>query len=65
VTSGGLAPRKKIPGKPRVSNPALGLPRSTLSMIDIVPVRSLLTKNTAPPPSAARLPVIVVFSSRR
>ena len=52
---GRRAPRKKIPGRPRVSKPRLGLRTSREWRIRIVPVRSLLTKKTAPPPSLARL----------
>jgi hypothetical protein len=40
----------------------------TLSVIAIVPVRSLLTKKTAPPPSAAWLPLSrlpVMVSAKR
>ena len=52
-----------MPGKPRVSKPSLGLRRSVDFSIFIVPVRSLLTKKTAPPPSRAWLPVIRVPAS--
>ena len=45
-----------MPGRPRVSNPSLGLRwAATLPEIASVPVRSLLTKKIAPPPSAAWL----------
>lgn len=40
-----------MPGKPDVSNPSLGLRRRDDPSIVIVPLRSLLAKNTAPPPS--------------
>ena len=42
----------------------LGLSRSVESSIDSVPVRSLLTKKTAPPPSLAVLSSIIVPASR-
>ena len=46
-----------MPGRPAVWKPSLGLCCRTLCLIASVPVRSLLTKKMAPPPSAARLPV--------
>src|SRR6266516_3237709 len=55
TTVGLRAPRKKIPRRPGVSNLSLGLCRSVEFSIRIVPVRSLLTKKTAPPPSLAWL----------
>ena len=54
-------PRKKMPGS--VSNPSLGLRRRVEERISSVPVRSLLTKNTAPPPSRAWLRRIRVRAS--
>jgi hypothetical protein len=48
-------PSKKILGNPSVSNPLLGLPLSVELWIASVPVRSLLTKKSAPPPSLAWL----------
>lgn len=57
---GNFLPRKKMPGSLAVSNPSLGLRRRVERTIRIVPERSLLTKNTAPPPSLAWLSSIVV-----
>ena len=53
-----------MPGRPAVSNPSLGLCCRTLSLIASVPVRSLLTKKIAPPPSAARLPAMSAAGDR-
>ena len=60
VTCGGPLARTKIPGNPAVSKPALGFMARTELLIDKVPVRSLLTKKIAPPPSLAVLLVIFV-----
>ena len=57
---GSAAPRKKMPGKPAVSKPSLGLRRSVEPSMRSVPVRSLLTKKTAPPPSLAWLSSMIV-----
>ena len=57
-----------MPGRPAVWNPSLRLRSRTLFLIASVPVRSLLTKKIAPPPSAARLSVTelpVIVSSKR
>src|SRR5690349_7615708 len=59
-TLGFRAPRKKMPLKPAVSKPSLLFLRSVEFSIDIVPERSLLTKNTAPPPSLAWLFSMIV-----
>ena len=53
-----------MPGKPRVSNLALGLRRRVEFSIVIVPVRLLLTKKTAPPPSLALLFSMIVPAIR-
>src|SRR4051794_24091883 len=55
VSVGGRSPRKKMPGNPAVSKPALTLWRKVDESADIVPVRSLLTKKIPPPPSFAWL----------
>ena len=44
-----------MPGKPAVSKPALGLAQRVESVRASVPLRSLLTKKMAPPPSLALL----------
>ncbi len=54
-----------MPGYPLVSNPSLGLFRNVDPLIDSVPVRLLLTKKIAPPPSFARFPVIRVLRNWR
>ena len=53
MRAGRRAPRKKMPGSPGVSKPRLGLCRSVERQGRSVPVRSLLTKKIAPPPSRA------------
>ena len=53
-----------MPGYPSVSNPRLGLLRSSESAMISDPDRSLLTKKIAPPPSFAVLSVIRVPQTR-
>ena len=50
-----------MPGS--VSKPSLGLSRRVEERISRTPLRSLLTKKIAPPPSRAWLPVILVPAS--
>jgi hypothetical protein len=57
-----------MPGRPAVWNPSLRLRCRTLCSIASVPVRWLLTKKIAPPPSAAWLParwLLVIVSLKR
>ena len=64
VTTGRPWPMKKMPGKPAVSKPRLGSSGQRGVRDGRVPVRSLLTKKIAPPPSGASCPAMTVSRDR-